>query len=80
MSTIKANSSKWIKTLDHYYEPFMWQEGYGAFSVSASVLDNVAKYIKNQKAHHNKQTYIDEYKQFLDAYHIEYDERYTFGD
>lgn len=78
--TIKSNSSKWVKTLDHYYEPFMWQEGYWAFSVSASVLDNVAKYIKNQKAHHNKQIYVDEYKQFLDAYHIEYDERYAFGD
>lgn len=78
--TIKSNSSKWVKTLDSYYEPFMWQEGYGAFSVSASVLDNVAKYIKSQEAHHNKQTYVDEYKQFLDAYHVEYDERYAFGD
>lgn len=78
--TIKSNSSKWIKTLDGYYEPFMWQEGYGAFSVSASVLDRVASYIKNQKAHHNKQTYVDEYKQLLDAYHIEYDERFAFED
>lgn len=69
-----------MKLLDSYYEPFMWQEGYVAFSVSASVLDNTAKYIKNQKAHHRKRTYVDEYKQFLDAYHIEYDERYAFGD
>ncbi len=77
---IKSNSSKWVKTLDSYYEPFMWQEGYGAFSVSASVLDKVAKYIKNQKSHHDKQTYVDEYKRFLDAYHIEYDKRYAFSD
>ena len=73
--TIKSNSSKWIKTLDGYYEPFMRQEGYGAFSVSASVLDKTAKYIKNQKARHRDRTFVDEYKQFLDAYHVEYDER-----
>ena len=78
--TIKSNSSKWIKTMDDYYEPFMWQEGYGAFSVSASVLDKTTKYIKNQKARHRDRTFIDEYKQFLDAYHVEYDERYAFGD
>ena len=78
--TIKSNSSKWIKTLDRYYEPFMWQEGYGAFSVSASVLDKTTKYIKNQKARHRDRTFVDEYKQFLDAYHVEYDERYAFGD
>ena len=77
---IKSNSSKWIKTLGSYYEPFMWQEGYGAFSVSASVLDKTAQYIKFQKAHHCDQTYVDEYKQFLDAYHVEYDERYAFSD
>lgn len=58
--TIKSNSSKWIKTLDSYYEPFMWQEGYGAFSVSASVLDKTVKYIKFQKARHRDQTYVDE--------------------
>ena len=73
--TIKSNSSKWVKTLDS-----MWQEGYGAFSVSASVLDKTAQYIKFQKAHHRDQTYVDEYKQFLDAYHVEYDERYAFVD
>ena len=78
--TIKSNSSKWIKTLDGYYEPFMWQKGYGAFSVSASVLDKTTKYIKNQKARHRSRTFVDEYKQFLDAYHVEYDERYAFGD
>ncbi len=78
--TIKSNSSKWIKTLDSYYEPFMWQEGYGAFSVSASVLDKTVKYIKFQKARHRDQTYVDEYKQSLDAYHVEYDERYAFVD
>ncbi len=78
--TIKSNSSRWIKTLDAYYEQFMWQEGYGAFSVSASVLEKVSKYIKCQKTHHDKQSFVDEYKQFLDAYHVEYDERYAFED
>ena len=76
MRTIKSESSKWIKTLNPYYSGFAWQEGYGAFSISASVLQNVAKYIRNQSEHHKKLTFLDEYKLFLKAYGIEYNERF----
>ena len=76
MRTIKAESSKWVKTLNPYYGGFAWQEGYGAFSVSASVLQNVVQYIRNQAEHHKKLTFFDEYKAFLKAYGIEYDERF----
>ncbi len=47
--TIKTESSKWIKTLDSSYAPFAWQDGYGAFSVSPSVLPKTVEYIKNQR-------------------------------
>lgn len=76
MRTIKAESSKWIKGLSPYYGGFSWQDGYGAFSVSASVAPKVVQYIRNQEEHHRVHTFMDEYKAFLQAYGIEYDERY----
>ena len=78
--TIKADSSKWIKTLDDYYQPFAWQEGYGAFSVSPSQMKNTINYILGQAGHHKKWTFIEEYKLFLEAYGIDYDERFAFKD
>ena len=74
--TIKAESSRWIKGLSPYYGQFFWQEGYGAFSVSASVVPKVVNYIRNQAEHHKVKTFMDEYKSFLDAYGIDYDEKY----
>ena len=77
---IKADSSKWIKSLDLYYSTFMWQEGYGAFSVSPSLTEKTVNYIRGQEEHHRKRTFQDEYKLFLEAYGIQYDERYAFED
>ena len=80
VKTIKVNSSKWMKTINHYYTRFAWQLGFGAFSVSPSILDNTIRYIKNQAEHHRVKTFQEEYKMILDAYGIEYDERYIFAD
>lgn len=77
---IKTDSSRWIKKIDSYYSRFSWQEGYGAFSVSSTVVDKTANYIRNQARHHKRKTFREEYKLFLDAYGIEYDERYAFDD
>ena len=77
---IKAKSSKWLKTVDAYYEPFQWQEGYGAFSVSPSLMARTTRYIFGQAEHHKTKTYHDEYCDTLKAYGIKYDERYAFGD
>ena len=63
--TIKANSSRWIKELSPYYQGFMWQEGYGVFSVSESDKDVIIKYIENQKLRHEKQTASEEFDRFL---------------
>lgn len=76
--TIKAYSSKWIKTIDDYYETFAWQDGYGAFSVSPTLLDTTARYIQNQKQHHEKRSFEDEYKLFLEKHSIPYNEKYVF--
>jgi len=77
---IKAESSKWIKSLDPSYMMFSWQEGYGAFSVSPSLTLRTIQYIRKQEEHHKKWSFSEEYKKFLDAYGIKYDERYAFGD
>ena len=73
---IKAESSRWIKTIDSSYRTFSWQEGYGAFSVSASAVTKVIQYIIKQPQHHSRKSFSDEYKEFLDAYQIEYDEKH----
>ena len=77
---IKAGSSKWLKARGVHYAQFEWQEGYGAFSVSPSLLDKTAKYIQSQAEHHKKRTFAEEYKMFLEASHIEYDEKYILSD
>ena len=73
---IKANSSKWIKTIDEYYETFAWQEGYGAFCVSPSLLKKTIRYIETQEQHHHEISVRDEFIQFLKENGIEFDERY----
>ena len=78
--TIKAESSKWMKSLDQSYSRFAWQDGYGAFSVSPSVLGKVESYIKDQAEHHKHRTFKDEYRALLLASGVEFDERYAFGD
>ena len=77
---MKRNSSRWIKTLDDCYKDFAWQGGYGVFSVSQSVVEKTLEYIKNQQQHHQKQTFEDEYIEFLKLYNIEYNEQFLFRD
>ena len=77
---MKRNSSRWIKTLSPAYEEFAWQGGYAALSVGQSQVDIVIKYIGNQAEHHRKQSFRDEYMQFLRLYKIQYDERYVLSD
>ena len=73
---IKKSSSKWIKSKGLNYQNFYWQDGYGAFSVSNSGVDAVKRYILNQKLHHKKVSFIDEYKRLMDEYGIIYEEKY----
>ena len=75
---VKSHSSKWMKTKDESLLNFYWQDGYGAFSVNPSEIDKVINYISNQKEHHSKRTFEDEYRAFLKKYHVEYDERFVW--
>lgn len=75
---IKSNSSKKINEENWFMGKFNWQEGYGAFSYSKSQMDNVVKYILNQKEHHSKKSFRQEYLEFLDKFEVDYDEKYLF--
>ena len=78
---IKRNSSRWIKDFDPvYYRFFAWQGGYAAYSISQSVVDKTLQYIDNQKEHHARHSFAEEYKAFLDLYKVEYDEKFVFRD
>lgn len=78
LEEVKSSSSKWMKTKGKEYAHFYWQDGYGAFSVNPAEVNVVVRYIANQKEHHGKKTFQDEYRAFLEKYNVEYDERYVW--
>jgi putative transposase len=76
LEEIKKSSSKWIKLKGPEYRNFYWQDGYGGFSVSYSQVNIVKNYIINQKQHHQKTSFLEEYKNLLNENGVEFDERY----
>lgn len=78
IQNVKTESSKWIKSQNFCSQPFALQEGYGAFSYAKSQVNDVIRYVKNQEMHHQKETFLDEYRKFLTTFEIEWDERYIF--
>lgn len=75
---IKSGSSRWLHERDICFRKFTWQTKYGAFSVSLSMEETVRAYIQNQKEHHRKRTFQEEFKAMLDRHGITYDERYMW--
>jgi len=75
---VKTNSSKWINENRFVKEKFRWQEGYGAFSYSRSQRNRVINYIANQKEHHAKVSFQEEYMDLLEKFQIEFDDKYIF--
>ncbi|MCB0729066.1 MAG: IS200/IS605 family transposase [Ignavibacteriae bacterium] len=75
---VKKSSNDFIKENKFVKYKFNWQEGFGAFSYSHSHLDKVIKYIMNQKIHHRKKTFKEEYIELLRKFEIEYKEEYLF--
>ncbi len=78
MEQVKSGSSGWLNEKKYILGKFAWQDGFGAFTYSKSHIDNVVKYILNQPTHHKKQTFKEEYLQFLEKFDIEYDLKYLF--
>ena len=77
VKNVKVESSKWMKD-EGQVGHFAWQAGYGAFSVSASRVDEVTRYIQNQAEHHRTKTFQDEFRRLLELYQVEYDEAYVW--
>jgi len=78
LGEIKASSSKWMKTKGPQYADFAWQNGYGAFSIGQSQLSALKQYIADQKEHHRRRTFQEEFREFLKRYQVAYDERYVW--
>jgi putative transposase len=75
---VKTSSSARIKEESPALAHFHWQNGYGAFSVSPSNVEEVRAYIANQGEHHRKRTFQEEFRLMLERHGIEYDERYVW--
>ena len=78
VETIKTDTSKWIKTKGTAYARFHWQSGYGAFSVGPVDHEKVVRYIRSQRAHHQRKTFQEEYRELICRSGQELDEKYAW--
>ncbi len=76
---LKGGSSLWIHTEFTGIRDFSWQDGYGAFTVNKSIVSDIERYIQNQREHHRKMSFQEEYLEFLKKHGVDYDERYLWG-
>ena len=79
LKRLKGGSSKAINQTGITKGRFAWQDGYAAFTVGASSIPDVIRYIANQWQHHNKKTFEEEYVAFLEKHGVNYDPRYLWG-
>ena len=75
---VKKSSNEFINERKFSNYRFSWQEGYGAFSYSHSAMNDVIKYVLNQKEHHRKKTFKEEYMDFLKKFEIEFKDEFLF--
>jgi len=75
---IKSGSSAWLKDTFPWVRGFGWQDGYGAFTVSKSLVPEVESYIRNQREHHRVKTFEGEYRAVLEKHETRFEERYLF--
>ena len=78
MRVVKTNSSRWVHEQWPAQESFVWQTGYGAFSVSESNLDQVREYIARQEEHHKRMTFQEEFIAFLKRHNVQYEPKYVW--
>lgn len=76
MRIVKGESSEWINKKQFVKGRFNWQEGYGAFSYSHNHVQQVYNNVMNQKKHHEKKSFFEEYKELLKKFDVKYDEKY----
>lgn len=74
----KVETSKWLKRQPAIPSDFAWQAGYGAFSVSASMVDDVKRYVRCQAEHHRESSFQDEFRELCRRHGVDLDERYAW--
>jgi REP element-mobilizing transposase RayT len=74
--SVKSISSGWIRRNVPRQGGFAWQEGYGAFSVSASSIPAVREYVESQEVRHRARSFEDEFKALLHKHGVRFEERY----
>ena len=75
---VKRGSTSWLREQGGEFGDFYWQNGYGAFSVSASNVDEVREYVRDQRRHHQRVSFQDEFRTLLRRYEVAFDERYVW--
>ncbi len=75
---LKSNASGWMHDVFPDAKDFSWQNGYGGFSVGPTEIERIKRYIANQKIHHGKQSFEDEFVELLKVHEIEFDRRYLW--
>ena len=75
----KRKSSIWFKGKEGVSKDFGWQSGYGAFSIGQSMVNDVYAYIRKQPEKHRKMSFEEEYREFLQRYGVDFDERYVWN-
>ncbi|HEX4265837.1 MAG TPA: IS200/IS605 family transposase [Verrucomicrobiae bacterium] len=70
---LKGNSSKWLHEEFRDLRSFNWQEGYGAFTIGMSSVADTKNYIATQNEHHQKKTFQEKFRSFLDKHGLSYD-------
>ena len=73
---LKMDTSKWIHVEFADMKTFAWQDGFGAFSVSKSNVPAVIEYIKNQREHHEKESFEREYERLMRLHGVDFDPKY----
>ena len=80
MYHLKRGSSLWLNKEHLVSGRFSWQEGFGAFSYGKSQIPSLIRYIQSQEQHHLKQSFKEEYLQFLKLFEVEFDPKYILND
>jgi putative transposase len=75
---VKRGSTLWLRAKSQDLRDFSWQNGYGIFSVGFSQIQSVGDYIAGQEEHHRKASFQEEFRQLLQRYEIEFDEKYLW--
>jgi REP element-mobilizing transposase RayT len=70
---LKGNSSKWLHETFRETRNSSWQEGYGAFSIGISGIEDTVRYIENQEEHHRVRGFREELESFLVRHGLEFE-------